>query len=145
MITATEAYDEAALAALIGAANVLGNTLKAGLYTNTIAITPKTALADLTEATYAGYVRQAVVMGAVYRDPVNGIAANSGLLTWQQVGVAVPQILRGIFYVGGAGPVLYFAENFPTPIALNDVIDAFETVLEYLETNQFQGFNTILR
>jgi hypothetical protein len=145
MITSTEVFDEAALAALIAAAPILGNTLKAGLFTNIPVISKTTVLGDLTEATYPGYARQLVVMGPVYRDPANGIASNSNLLNWQQVGVPVATIIRGIFYIDGAGPSLAFVEAFPTPIALNDVVDAFQTVLEYIQSSQFQGFNTILR
>jgi hypothetical protein len=141
----TEVHDRAALAALIAAATVLGADLKAGLYTNVIAPTKVLVLTDLTEPTYASYVRQAVVMGPVMRDPVNGIASIAASLHWQETGAVTPVIIQGLFYVSGAGPDLRGIEPFKAPIPLNDLLDAFDTTLEYIQSQEFTGFTTVVQ
>lgn len=144
MLTATEVWDEAALASLIAGATLLGSDLKVGLYTNSIAPTKKLTIADLVEPTFGGYARQLVVMGPVFRDPINGIASIAAALNWQMTGAPVPTIVVGCFYVYGAGPALLGIDPFPTPIGLNDDLDAFQTALEYVQSSQMQGFTTIL-
>lgn len=145
MLTTTEAYDDAALTALIAAANVLGTALHAGLYTNVIDPTKVLTIGDLTEPTWATYARQAVVMGAPIRDPLNGIASLSDALVWQQTGTPTPVTIIGIFYVFGAGPALLGIEPFQSPISLNDTLDAFSTLLEYLQSQQAPGFTTVVQ
>lgn len=145
MLTTVEAYDEAALAALIAAATVLGSDLKAGLYTNVINPSKVLTIGDLVEPTYASYVRQLVVLGGPIRDPVNDIAAIAACLTWQMTGTPTPSIIVGVFYTFGAGPALMGIEPFPQAIALNDDLDAFVTVLEYIQSSDNQGFTTVLR
>jgi hypothetical protein len=145
VITTTELYDDAALTALIAAAALLGTDLKAGLFINTVALGKTLTISDLTEPTYASYVRQSVVMGTPFRDPINGIAALAGSLLWQQTGTPTPNIIQGIFYTYGATPLLLGVEVFASPIALNDLLDAFSSVLEYVQSSQNQGFSTIIR
>ncbi len=145
MLTTGEVYDETALALLTAAATALGADLKAGLYTNNPAVAKNHAVADFTEPTYASYLRQAVVMGVPFRDPVNGISALSAGLTWQETGAVTPVIINGIFYVSGAGPYFMGMDPFKNPIALNDLFDAFTTVLQYIQNNQFAGFTTVLQ
>jgi len=145
MLTTTEAYDDTALAALIAAATVLGTDLKAGLYTNSVAPSKLLTIADLTEPLYASYVRQAVVMSAPVRDPINGIASFATGLVWQQTGTPTPCIVYGIFYTWGAGPALLGIEPFGNGIALTDTLDAFTTILEYIQSQQNPGFTTVLQ
>jgi hypothetical protein len=145
VLTATEVWDEAALAALIAGATLLGVDLKAGLLTNTPVISKKLTIADLVEPGYASYARQLVVMGPVMRDPVNGIASIAAGLTWQETGAVTAVTITGIFYTFGAGPALLGVEMFATPISLTDLIDAFVTVLEYIQSSDNQGFSTIIR
>jgi hypothetical protein len=145
VLTTVEAFDEAALAALTAAVTVLGTDLKAGLYVNVIAPAKNLHLSDLTQPTYTGYLLQAVVLGAPFRDPLNGIAAIAPGLNWQMTGTPVPTIVQGVFYVFGAGPALLGIDPFPQPIAMNDDLDAFLTILEYIQSSQNQGFTTVLR
>lgn len=145
MLTTTELYDDVALTALIAAATVLGADLKAGLFTNTPVIGKTLVISDLTEPTYASYVRQAVVMGPVFRDPVNGIASSSAALVWQETGTPTPVVIKGIFYTYGAGPLLLGVEMFPAPIPLNDDLDAFSSVLSYIQSNQNAGYTTTIQ
>ena len=145
MLTTVEAFDEAALNNLITATIVLGSDLKAGLYTNAIAPAKTLTLGALTEPTYGGYARQSVVMAPVMRDPVNDIASLSESLTWQMDGTVVPTIVQGIFYTFGAGPALAGIEPLEAPIALNDALDAFSTILEYIQSSANQGFTTVVR
>lgn len=145
MLTTTETYDDVALTALIASAVILGADVKAGLFTNAIAPTKRLVIADLTEPLYASYLRQSVVMGAAFRDPVNGIASVGGSLNWQMTGTPTPTIVQGIFYTYGAGPALLGVEMFASPIALNDDLDAFSTVLQYIQSSQFQGLTTVIQ
>jgi hypothetical protein len=131
----SEGLDAAALAASIAAATVLGTDLKMGLYTNVMTPTKTSVVGDFTEPTYASYVRQAVVMGAPIRDPINGIASLSGALTWQQTGTPTPVTIQGAFLTFGAGNLYAGAIPFATPIALNDTLDAFDIVIEYIQSN----------
>lgn len=146
MLTTSEAFDASALAASIAAATVLGADVKAGLYTNTPVIGKKLTVADLVEAAYTGYVRQLVVMGAPARDPVNGIVSVAAGLTWQQTGSPVPAIINGIFYVTGAAQAVFLGINpFEVPIPLNDDLDFFVSILEFIQSNGNAGQTTIVR
>ncbi len=145
MLTTTEVFDDAALTALIASATLLGTDLKAGLFVNSITPTKVLTIAALTEPPYASYVRQALVMGAAIRDPVNGIASLGGSLLWQMTGTPTACIIKGIFYTYGAGPALLGVEVFKTPIPLNDLLDAFSTVLEYIQSNENPGLTTVIQ
>jgi hypothetical protein len=131
----SEGLDAAALAASIASATVLGADLKMGLYTNVLTPTKTLVVADFTEPTYGSYVRQAVLMGDPVRDPIYGIASVSGSLTWQQTGTAVPVTIVGCFLTFGAGNLFAGILPFDTPIALNDLLDAFDTLVEYVQSN----------
>jgi hypothetical protein len=141
----TEAWDQAVGAALVAGATLLGADLKAGLFTNNITPTNKTVIGDLVEPTYTGYARQTVVMGAVVRDPVQGIASFSAENTWQEITTPVSAVITGVFYTFGAGPALLGCYVFPTPIPLNDLLDFFATILEYIFTNENPATITVLQ
>jgi hypothetical protein len=145
VLTTTELFDDAALAALIAATTVLGSDTKAGLFTAPITPSKTLTIADLTEATYPGYVRQLVVMGTPFRDPVNGISSLSGSLAWFETGTPTPVIIYGVFYTHGATPLLLGVEQFQTPIPLNDLLDSFTTVLQFIQSSDNPGFTTIIR
>lgn len=146
MLTATEAWDDAALTALLAGATLLGTDLKAGLYTNPdLIISKKLTLADLVEPAYASYVRQAVLMGPVFRDPQNGISSIAAALNWQETGTITPVIVYGVFYTYGATPILLGVDPFVNPISLVDALSAFQTVLQYIESSSAQGFTTVLQ
>lgn len=145
MLTTMELWDDAALASLIAGATLLGTDLKAGLFTNAIVPSKTLVIAGLTEPVYASYLRQVVVMGPVIRDPLNGIAALAAGLNWQMTGTPTPTIVYGIFYTYGAGPLLLGVELFANPIPLNDDLDAFLTVLEYIQSSDNAGLTTVVR
>lgn len=145
MLTTSEVYDDAALTALVAAATLLGADLKMGLYTNVIAPTKTLVIADMVEPAYAGYARQVVVMGAPFRDPVNGIQAQSIGLTWQEAGAITPVIIQGVFFITGAGPSFMGIAPFDAPIALNDALDAFTVILQYIQSSQNQGLQVVVR
>jgi len=145
MLTTSEVYDKAALTSLIAAATLLGADLKAGLYTNLIDPSKVLTIADMVEPTYTGYARQVVVMGSAFRDPQNGIAALAAGLAWGPTSGTPAEIIQGIFYITGAGPSFMGIEPFPAPIPLNDSLDSFTTILEYIQSSQFAGFTTIVR
>lgn len=145
MLTTTEAYDDAALTSLLAAATLLGADLHVGIVTNDLTPSKDLTLADMTEPVYASYARQVVVMGVPYRDPVNGITAAAAQLVWQQSGTPTPCIIRGIFYATGATPYLVAFEKLNPPIPLNDTLDAFHTVLQYIQSNENPGLTTVIR
>jgi hypothetical protein len=144
MLTTTELYDAQALAALIADATALGADLKAGLYTNTPTITKQMVIADLTEPTYAGYVRQSVLMAPPSRDPQNGIVSVGAALIWQEGGLITPETIRGIFYTYGAGPLLLGVEPFAVSQNLVDALSAFTTVLQYIQSSENAALTTII-
>jgi hypothetical protein len=141
----TESFDDVALAACIAAATVLGADLKAGLFTNTPVLSKTNLVADFVEPVWATYVRQAVVMAGPFRDPALGIASLSASLIWQQTGTPTPCVIKGIFYTYGAGPLVMGAEIFATPIPLNDILDAFTSILEFVQSNSNPGFTTVVQ
>jgi hypothetical protein len=144
MLTTVELFDDAALASLIASATLLGSDLKAGLFTNQPVISKQNVIADFTEPVYASYLRQSVVMGAPFRDPLNGISSLSAALTWQETGTITPVTIYGIFYTYGTGPLLLGAEMFATPQNLLDALSAFESVLQFIQSNENAGFTTLL-
>lgn len=145
MLVTMELWDKQALAALVAGATLLGADLKAGLFTNTITPGKTLVIADLTEPTYTGYVRQTVVMGPPVRDPINGIVSIGEGLLWQEETTASSEIITGIFYTYGAGPALLGVEVFDNPIGLADLLDAFVTVLQYIQSSENAGLTTIIR
>ncbi len=145
MITWTEAYDTAALAALEAAATVLGADLKAVLFTNPISPNKSLVLADLTQPTYTGYLAQTVVLGAPARDPQRGIVAVAAGLTWQMTGTPVPTVIYGIGYTMGTGPDLAGVEVFNSPVPLTDDLSFLVTILEYVQTSDGSSFTTIVQ
>ena len=145
MITWTEGFDAAALAALITDATVLGTDLKAILFVNNVAPSKVLVLADLTHPTYTGYVAQSVLLGTPARDPVRGIVSVAPGLTWQETTTPVSVIIYGIAYTRGTGPLLAGVELFPNPIPLTDLLSFFVTVLEYVQTNDGASFSTLIQ
>lgn len=145
MLTTTETWDAAALSSLIAGATLLGADLKAGLFVNTPIPSKTLAIADLTEPGYAGYARQLVVMGPAFRDPVNGISSIGAGLLWQEAGAITPVIINGIFYTYGAGPALLGIEYFASPIPLNNALDAFTTILSYLQSQGNPGTTVVVQ
>ena len=144
MLTTEELWDKAALASLVAGATLLGADLKAGLITNTPVISKQNVIADCTEPTYAGYVRQSVIMGSPVRDPVNGISSVSTGLVWQEGGAITPETITGIFYTYGAGPLLLGIEMFATPQNLVDALSAFTTILQYIQSSENAGLTTVV-
>jgi hypothetical protein len=145
MLTTTESYDVAALTALIASAVNLGGDLKAGLFTNKPTISKQSVVGDFTVPGYAGYANQAVVLGDPSRDPLLGISALSAPLIWAQPGAITPVIITGIFYTTTAGNTLCFAELFAAPIALNDALDSFQTILQYVQSPPASSTTQIIR
>lgn len=144
MLTTMELYDDAALAALIADATLLGANLKAGLYVNSPTISKQNVIADLTEPGYAGYARQAVLLGAPSRDPQNGIVSIAPGLVWQEGGAITPVTVNGIFYTYGVVPKLLGIEPFAVPQTLVDALSAFTTVLQYIQSSENAGLTTVI-
>lgn len=145
MLTTVEAYDEAALAALIASAVLLGSDLKMGLNTAIVSPSKTLTIGDMVEPTYAGYARQLLVAGAPFRDPAVEISCLFGGLTWQQLSTPTPCLIQGYFIIGGtASAVFYGYEPLPSPFQMNDDLDAFTIILQYIQSSTNQGFSTVI-
>jgi hypothetical protein len=82
-------------------------------------LSPSTVLADLTEATYDGYVAKTITAWLnAYLDPAGGASIQSG--TQQFDFVAVPLTTNVVlgFYVCNAAGALVFLGSFDSPISM---------------------------
>jgi len=104
-----------------------------GLYTNAPFIwTPKAKLADLTEATYTGYARQAAAFLTPWINPVNQAEVAGDTLLFQPSGVLVtPETIVGYFIVDGTGLILLGGDNLPAPVPLSIPTDAVVIVPDF--------------
>jgi len=146
MMTMVDAFNEAAIAQLLAAAPATGPFAGAllGLFTNNITPTRSTILADLVEAAYAGYARQAGVYSVPGRDQNGNIGSFTTRLIWQETGGPTAVNVYGIFLVDSTGMILYGAELFDTPITLTTLLDYIATVTEFLGTGSGTGFTTVV-
>jgi hypothetical protein len=113
--------------------------MKMGLFTNALVPSKKLVLANVTEPTYAGYARQAVVFGAVERDVQGNIACEAALLTFQMTNALTPTLVYGYFLTCQVAAILAGVELFPAPKNLNDSLDYIGIVLKWIFSNPTQG------
>jgi hypothetical protein len=93
--------------------------------------TPLTALVA-AEATFGGYApKTAVALTGPVVIPGETPELISPLLTWTYGGVAPSGIMYGYFVVDATGAILYWWENFPTPIPLAANLDTCSFVAKY--------------
>jgi hypothetical protein len=87
--------------------------------------------ADLTEATYTGYVRQPMVMPTTtYDEAGTSVEGACGMLTWQPTGAAVSEMVVGVAYFDAltAGNLLGY-DPLPSPgEPMGDVTNGFSTI-----------------
>ena len=144
MFVTTEVFDQAALAALIADAVILGADVHVGLYTNVIAPRKTNVIADFTEPVYAGYARQAVLFGAPFRDPRYAICSLAAPITFQQLAGITPTVVQGYFLVTGAGPILLAASALTAPFAMVDGLDALTLAMQYIQSSAAPGFANVI-
>jgi hypothetical protein len=144
MLTTTEAFDKSALAGLIANAAILGGDLLVTLFLNDVIPSKTLVRADLVEPSWFGYLNQNMNMGPIYRDSEGKICSQGRLVTWRQPGAITPTILRGIAYLFGPHPDLLGVELFAVPVSLNDSLDAFFTMLKYVQSSDSAGFTTVV-
>jgi hypothetical protein len=122
----------AATQAAAGAAGPL-HTAYMGLY---IAPTPlpsfNMVIADITEAGFTGYARQALVWGPAYVTQAGNVGIDGGSLHWQPSDAVTPQTISGVFIASAltAGTLLA-ALQLDNPVALPDayhLLDAIQRV-----------------
>ena len=146
MMVMTDAWAEAAieqLQASIAATGPLDGALL-GIFTNNITPTNATVLSDLTEATFVGYARQALVLSVPGRDQNGNIGCFSTRLIWQETTTPVTVQCFGVFLVDSTGLILYGVELFGAPITLNNLLDYIATVSEFLGNNNNQANTTVV-
>jgi hypothetical protein len=115
-----------------------------GLYTNTPNLTQATVLADLTEPTFAGYVKQAITWSAAFQQPDSSWAVQGGLYLFQMSDSLVPTIVTGYFLVDSGGTHLLAAENFAAPIPLPTAAQAFLVSPQFVAGNTGWGAGTVV-
>ena len=115
------------------------------LFTNTITLTPDTAYADLTEATFNGYARSSVI---VWLDPYvdqDGVVIVVGDRKAFVAGAAPVggQTVQGYAVIepatSPAVPTLLFAENFDTPFQIVNPGDVIPLVPTFTTQSQAQS------
>jgi len=74
-----------------------------GLFTNWAGFSPDIALADLTEAAYTGYARQAVVWSSPYENTNNEAAMSSGDQVFRPTDSAAPETVIGAMLIDDLG------------------------------------------
>lgn len=103
-----------------------------GLYiAPTPGLTPQSTMNNITEATYTGYARQAVVWHAPYIDPANAESIQAASLIWQPTDGVTPNQITGIFVAdaNAAGNLLLSSRLPGTGIPLGDATMAFGAAL----------------
>lgn len=115
------------MAALAQAAALLGvvNGSKLILFTNAVAITPRTVLADLIQPEFAGYVPTTVVVwGAPFLIDDNTAMIVGQHKQFQPTDALVETFITGWGLVDTTGLVLQYAELLETGVVLNDPTQA---------------------
>lgn len=101
-------------------AGIAGAGAKVKLFSNNFTVIDATVLGDFTEATYTGYAAQTLAGGAVAGSNTAGRATAS----WTQQSYTCTggssQTIYGYYIVDSTGAILYFAENFATPVVLSN-------------------------
>lgn len=118
MATSTILTRLAALTALKGVGQAL-NAASLILYSNGVAITPATVMADLTECTFTGYAADAgQAFGTSYLDPagVPSIAAPS--VQFESTDGVVVETIYGWALTNVGKTALYYAEALPVPVPI---------------------------
>jgi len=88
------------------------------LFTNDIAVSPETVLADLVEATFSGYAEEALTGQAVAQD-INGtnfVSFGDGEFTHNGGGTA--ESIIGYYLVNATDTALLLVERFPEPVPM---------------------------
>lgn len=105
------------------------------LFTNQIAPTPYTIVANLTEATYSGYARQtAITWGSPILQPDGTYTQLSQLTTWLAAAMSnfVANNIWGWALIDtSASPNLLMIEVFAQPVPIASPGDGFGLVIEY--------------
>ncbi len=102
------------------AAGILAGSL-VHLYQNNYVPTPLDVVANYTEATYTGYVAQAVL--AASWNPVVQPDGSAGLigpgLFFNPTATTVANVVYGYYVTDSTGLILLWAEQFPAPVGMD--------------------------
>lgn len=116
-VTATEFASLAGLTAVGG----LFVAAKIHLYKNSVNPSKTSILADFEEATYTGYLAQAIgTFGAPYVAVDGKAHITAPGLQFQPTDAVDPNTIFGAFWTNTAGTILLAAVRFDEPVALND-------------------------
>lgn len=104
------------------------------LFTNEVAITPKTVLADLTQplvGDYPAYAAQALTWGAASRNALGKIVTEATAIAWTIGSGDPPLTATGYGIVDGAGTTLLAAEVFEEPLQFLDSLSLKHVVARW--------------
>lgn len=98
-------------------------------------------MADITEATFTGYARQAIVWGPPYVSQAGYEAMDAGSLHWQSSDAVTPNTITGVFIASAiTAGVLLAAMKFDNPVALPDQFHLLDTLTRFaLDPTAFWG------
>jgi len=118
MLVPTAAALEAWIGDLTDDTTWLGSA-SVGLYQTLVTPTDQTVLADLTEANYDGYARQAShTWGDVFIDPNGLYSEQAQQLVFSPTGSDTMNTIYGLFVVGSDSAALLAVEPFDSPVPL---------------------------
>jgi hypothetical protein len=136
MAVVTRAAQKSFLAALVATGGPLAGAT-CHLFINDIAVSERTALADLTEASFTGYAASgAVVWGSPRNEVGAGAAIDGDLKTFSASGTPTPQSVVG-YYLASSGttPALLYVERFDAPVVFAEAGDVVRVLPTYALPN----------
>lgn len=141
----TDTLNAAALAQLQASGGPLIG-LYVGLATNNPSFSHVSVAADITEPSYTGYARQAVVFGSPYQRVDGSFAVQGTLLQFQMGNTALPTVINAyaVFSAITAGTLMW-GETLPNPIGLVSTTDAVILTIEFSLPNLNNAAATIVQ
>jgi hypothetical protein len=128
MLTVTIPFDKASVLDMRADTAWLGNA-SIGLVAAPLVPTPATTLANITEANFSGYKRQAAGVASVpFVDPNGVISLEGPSLLWQPTDTVTVNTIYGLFWTGSPSTSLMGVEMFDSPIPLPDTLHALTIV-----------------
>lgn len=101
-----------------------------GLFAAPLTPTVNTTFAQLTEATYDGYARQALGAATAPFIGQGGLSLAHDLgKVWTPTGSNTPNTIYGQFLIGDASTKLYAVEVFDAPIVMNGPTTLFGSII----------------
>ncbi len=115
------------------------NGAKAMLFTGQPSLSKTTVLADLTPATFTGYVEKPLVWSAPVLDANNRICLFANEVTWTPTDNVNSNEISGYGVVNAAGDKLLFAEMLPGLVGMVDSLSFLGLTIQWVSDNANPG------